>query len=176
MERGDGVDVNSVVAFSSAAAAMAALVVALVTCFQLKHARFALGVDLVLKLEAQFDAPEMKTARSLAAKALSRDTNAVELEPVLDFFETVGALLKRRAVDGDLAWSCFSYWVLRYAALASDQIRARRKADLDQTYYQEFEFLVEQMERVEGKKRHLKSVPPFSHDSLVSFLEEETTD
>jgi len=43
----------------------------------------------------------------------------------------------------------------------------------DQTYYQEFEYLVEQLARVEIKKRNLKSPPSFSPESLATFLEEE---
>ena len=173
---GVGMDINIVVALSSALAATAALVVAGVTCFQLRHARFALGVDLILKLEASFDGPETKAARSLAARALKSGTNAADLELVLDFFETVGALVRRRAVDNELAWSTFSYWVLRYAALARDQIQARRKTESDQTYYQEFEFLAKRLTEVEIKKRHLKALPSFSMESLASFLEEEITD
>jgi len=90
------VDINTVVAISGALAAVAALIVALLTSFQLKHSRFALGVDLILKLEAQFDGPEVKGIRSQAASALQSDTNAADVEPLLDFFETVGVLVRRR--------------------------------------------------------------------------------
>jgi hypothetical protein len=84
-------DLNGFIALVTA---LAALVVAVVTYLQLKHARFALG-DLVLKLEAQFDQPHMKVARSRAAKSLITKLRAREellttdLEPVLDFFETL---------------------------------------------------------------------------------------
>lgn len=172
MNSGVGVDINSVLALSGAFAATAALVVAAITYFQLKQSRFAFGVDLLLKLEASFDAPEMKAARNLAAKALKNSTTVAELEPVLDFFETVGALVRRRAVDKELAWSSFAYWVLRYGALAREQIQARRNAESDQTYYTEFEFLVRCLTLVEVKKRHLKSPPSFSMESVVSFLED----
>jgi hypothetical protein len=129
-----------------------------------------------MKLEAEFGAPDMRTARSLAAKALRSDANAPEIEPVLDFFETIGALLRRRALDEEFAWSSFSYWALRYAALARDRIQARRGAEADQTYYEEFDLLIRRFERVEVRRRHLKLAPAFSRDSLVSFLEEEMTD
>jgi hypothetical protein len=170
------VNIDSIVALSGAMAAVAALIVAVVTCLQLKHSRFALGVNIILKLEATFDAPEMSAARSLAATALKADPNTADIEPVLDFFETIGVLLRRRAIDEELVWSSFSYWVLRYAALARDQIHARRKAEADDTYYEEFDFLVKQMTALEVKKRRLKAPPFFSTASLAGFLNEEMVD
>ena len=170
---GVDVSINVIVALSGALAAIAALVVAAVTCLQLKHSRFALGVDLILKLEASFDSPDMKTARSLAAKALKDGGNTADVEPVLDFFETVGVLLRRRAIDQELAWDSFSYWVLRYAVLAREQIQFRRKDESDETYYQEFEFLVKRLTQTEIDRRRLKSPPFFPTELLASFLEEE---
>jgi hypothetical protein len=101
-------DISSVIALSGALAAIAALIVATVNYLQLKHSRFALGVDLLLKLEASFDATKMKSDRSLAAKALESKGNAADIEPVLDFFETVGALVRRQAIDKELVWNSFS--------------------------------------------------------------------
>ena len=165
---------NTVVAVSGALAAFAALLVAIITYKQLKHSRFALGADLILRLEASFfEAVEMKADRSRAASALKRGSDAGELEPVLDFFETVGLLVRREVVDKELAWNSFSYWVLRYAALAGNQIKVRRKKEHDPTYYQEFDFLVECLTQVEIEKRHLKSRPSFSKELLDGFLGEE---
>jgi hypothetical protein len=173
--KGDS-NMNSIVALSGAMAAIAALIVAFVTCLQLKHSRFALGVNIILQLEATFDGPEMNAARKQAAAALKADPNTADIEPVLDFFETIGVLVRRKAIDEELVWSSFSYWVLRYGALARDQIHARRKAEADDTYYEEFDFLVKEMTTLEIKKRRLKEPPFFSTVSLASFLEEEIID
>jgi hypothetical protein len=170
------VNFNSIVAVSGAIAAFAALIVAIVTWLQLKQSRFALGVDIILKLEAAFDAPDMIDARIQAVTALKADPNAADVEAVLDFFETVGVLLRRNAIDGEITWSSFSYWVLRYAALARDSIEARRKAESDDTYYEEFDFLVKEMTSLEIKKRRLKKPPFFPKAALAHFLEEEMAD
>ena len=169
-------DTNSVVAASGAIAAFAALIVASFNSLQLKQSQFALGVDIILKLEAAFDAPDMNEARIQAATALKADPNTADIEAVLDFFETVGVLLRRHAIDGEITWSSFSYWVLRYAALASDAIEARRKAEADDTYYEEFDFLVKSMTVFEIKKRRLKKPPFFPKAVLASFLEDEMAD
>jgi hypothetical protein len=173
-------DLNSFIAFVTA---LAALIVATVTYYQLKHSRFALGVDLILKLEAQFDQAEMKAARSRAAKALIPKLAApdelllsTDLEPVLDFFETLGLLVRRRAVDEELAWNSFSYWLLRYAALAPHQIKARRRLESDWTYYEEFEHLAKRLTDFDSRRRNLTKGPSLSKELLASFLAEEAAE
>ena len=111
--------------------------------------------------------------KEIPAKALKDGGNTADVEPVLDFFETVGVLLRRRAIDQELAWDSFSYWVLRYAVLAREQIQFRRKDESDETYYQEFEFLVKRLTQTEIDRRRLKSPPFFPTELLASFLEEE---
>lgn len=166
-------NINSIAVWSGATAAFAALIVAFVNWLQLRHSRFALGVDIILKLDALFDAENMRAARRKAASALKNGTDGTELEPVLDFFETVGLLVRRRAIDKEIAWNYFSHWVLRYAALSLKQIHARRKAESDDTYYQEFESLVKLLTQLDIKKRKLKSPPSFPSKNLDEFLEEE---
>jgi hypothetical protein len=169
-------DFNSVAALSAAVAAFFSFVALVLTYFQIKQFRFAHSVDLVFDLEHRFDAPEMINDRKLAAKALLGGTCGQEIEPVLDFFETLGVFVRRNAVDEELVWNSFSYWVLRYAVLAHSQIEARRKEESDSTYWQEFESLVKRLTRIETKRRHLKSPPSFSKEQLKSFLIGEISD
>jgi len=117
-------DFNSVAALSAAVAAFFSFVALVLTYFQLRQFRFAHSVDLVFDLEHRFDAPEMINDRKLAARALLAGICEQELEPVLDFFETLGVFVSRHAVDEELVWNSFSYWILRYAALAQGQGRA----------------------------------------------------
>ncbi len=166
-------NINSIAVWSGATAAFAALIVAFVNWLQLRHSRFALGVDIILKFSALFDAETMRAARRKAASALKNGTNVTELEPVLDFFETVGLLVRRRAIDKEIAWNYFSHWVLRYAVLSLEQIHTRRRAESDDTYYQEFEYLVKLLTQLDIKKRKLKSSPSFRSKNLCEFLEEE---
>jgi len=166
-------DFNSIAALSAAVAAFFSFVALVLTYFQIKQFRFAHSVDLVFDLEHRFDAPEMINDRRLAAKALLAGICGEELEPVLDFFETLGVFVSRQVIDEELVWNSFSYWVLRYAALAHDQIKARRKAESDNTYWQEFESLVKCLTKIETKRRHLKSPPSFSKEQLHTFLVEE---
>jgi len=70
----------------------------------------------------------------------------------------------------------FSYWVLRYDALARDQIIARRAEESDDTYYQGFDYLVKLLKQLDVKKRKLKSPPELTSKKLDEFLEEEIGD
>lgn len=169
-------NLNSVPALSAAFAAFCSLVALIFTYIQLRQLRFAHEVDLIFEFERRFEAPEMLDARRLAAKALQNRTSTQEIDTVLDFFETLGILVRRHAVDEELAWNAFSYWVLRYAALMRDHIAARRKSESDDTYWKEFEILVQSLTRVETKKRALKSSPFFPSELLAKFLTEEAAD
>ena len=171
---GPHLDFNSITASAAAIAAVASLVALILTSFQLKQFRFAHGVDLIFELEDRFDAPEMMKARKRVAKALQNHISTQEMDTVLDFFETLGILVRRNAVDDELAWNYFSHWVLRYAALTKDHIEDRRKAESDETYWQDVEFLIERFTKIEKKKRNLKLPPFISPEQLDKFLAEET--
>jgi hypothetical protein len=172
-------DINSIAALSAAVAAFFSFVAIILTCFQLRQFRFAHGVDLIFDLDRQFQTPDLLKARRLSAIALMYHKSTEDLDEVLDFFETVGILVRRNAVDAEIAWSYFSYWVLRYADLTKGHIEERRKAELDETYWQDFELLVNRLTKIEIRKRHLKSLPHFSPEQIFSpkqrdeFLAEE---
>jgi hypothetical protein len=170
---GTHLDFNSITASAAAIAAIASLVALILTYFQLKQFRFAHGVDLIFDLDHQFQAPELLNARRLSATALQDHSSTEEIDTVLDFFETLGILVRRNAVDDELAWNYFSHWVLRYAALTKDHIEDRRKAESDETYWQDVEFLIERFTKIEKKKRNLKLPPFISPEQLDKFLAEE---
>ena len=114
------------------------------------------------------EAGEARTAANRPA-FLPQTLAFSDVEPVLDFFETVGVLLRRRAIDQELAWDSFSYWVLRYAVLAREQIQFRRKDESDETYYQEFEFLVKRLTQTEIDRRRLKIAAIFPNGVTREF-------
>jgi hypothetical protein len=157
-------------------AALSAAVAACVAAFQLRQFRFAHGVDLIFSLEDRFDAPDLVNARRVAARALQIGESTEEIDTVLDLFETLGILVRKHAIDDELAWNSFSHWVLRYAALTKDHIQARRKEESDDTYWQQFDLLVERLTKIEKKKRKLKLPPSYSEQHLDRFLLEEISD
>ncbi|MGD0548275.1 MAG: DUF4760 domain-containing protein [Terracidiphilus sp.] len=176
-------DINSIAASAAAVAALASLVALILTCFQLKQFRFAHGVDLIFDLDHQFKAPDLLNARRLSATALQDHEPTEEIDEVLDFFETLGILVHRNAVDDELAWNYFSHWVFRYAALTKGHIETRRKDECDETYWQEFEFLVKRLTKYEKKcfilglhlPFHRNNPPSYTQEQLDKFLAQEIT-
>src|SRR3989442_5807241 len=90
-------------AWATLLAVIVAIIVAV--CESRRH-RFAQGVDLILRLDDRFSSEEWLTRRDAAAKSLgnktyktSTDKTSQDADDVLDFFETIGYLLSRGAVD-----------------------------------------------------------------------------
>ena len=84
--------------------------------WQVRRARYSQRIDLILKMSERFDKPEMKAIRARAAKALllNRNTREDAVSQVLDFFEEIGFLMIRGAIDEDAVYTFFDYWVVRY--------------------------------------------------------------
>ena len=116
-------------AFVSAVVALANLLI------QVRRARFNQRIDLILKLSERFDKAEMRAARAKAAKALrvDRDTTSAQVGEVLSFFEEVGFLLERGAIDVDAVYQFFEYWTVPYYQ-ATTQFRARERASYGDLY------------------------------------------
>jgi transposase len=149
---------------------VAATVALFIAWFQLKHHRIALGVQILVKYEERFDDSRMRAKRAAAAKALLARTDSPELEAVLDFFETIGLLVRKRCIQPDIAASSFAFWALRYWQLAQNRVMARREAEHDSTIWEYAEKLVERFNRIES---HSGAPTTFSEEQLANFLQGE---
>src|ERR1700679_1779104 len=80
--------------------------------WQVHRARFNQSVDLLFRLENDFFGAAKVTQRSLAAtNYLASHDDFAEMEDVLDFFETVSMLTRKRALDIYMVWHTFDYWM-----------------------------------------------------------------
>lgn len=160
------VDWNVVAALAAVAAALAAIA-ALVA--ESKRSRFAQSVELLLRFEDRFASPEFLGIRKRAVEGLAAG-NAGECDDVLDFFETIGLLVKKGALDPQMVWSSFSYWLLHYTVAASEYISKARSADPALWGYLIFlQNIVREIESDEGGK--LAAKPTL--DGTEAFLKEE---
>jgi hypothetical protein len=115
---------------SFATAALAATAIwALV--LESRRAHLTLSADLALKLEDRFNQAAMLKHRRRAAEALRSGTYPNDdVDSVFDFFETVGFLVSRGAIDAEAVWSMFDFWVEGYsqaARLQIDEVRAHKE-------------------------------------------------
>lgn len=109
-------------AIAAIAAAFAALISATGLVISISHQRaesrryrLSQSIDLLLKLEDRFDSNSFRIQRSIAARG-ALNGNIAALDPVLDYFETIGLLLDRSALDEEMIWSSFSDWLLKYGS------------------------------------------------------------
>jgi hypothetical protein len=125
---GSGLKVGTTLALVAAlAAAVAAGAAVWAVVAESKRSRLALTVDLAMRLTDSFNSPLMLQRRRAAATALSAgDTTDHNIDHVLDFFESVGMLLRRGALDVEVVWSEFEVWIDGYFNAASGRIAGKR--------------------------------------------------
>jgi hypothetical protein len=153
----------------------AAIVVSVIILyFQLKRSRFSQSVDLILKLEQRFNKDkDVIEARRKAAKAFHSNSGSPpsDIEDVLDFFETLGLLVRRKALDKEMVWHTFYYWMHRYWLLSKAYIREKQKSK--PTFWKDYVRLEEQLTAIERKKSKLNTDIDLSKDELDVFLNDE---
>ena len=108
---------------------VAAAVVAVVTLIvQTRQAAFVASVDLLFSTYERFFSPEMLANRRRAAIGLmGQEPSATD--DVLNFFEVVGLLTRRKALDATMVWHMFSGCFVPYLAASKAYIDESRHKD-----------------------------------------------
>jgi hypothetical protein len=158
------------------------LVTAIAFYFQSRQNRFALGIDLLLKMDDRFNA--MRTSRQKAATYLkekqgtgtdvSIDDLEHHLDEVVDFFDQLGYFLKGRALERRAVWSAFYDQVHHWYCNAKDYMTPQRQ--IDATIWENFEYLNTQLviEQMRHKRNNLDTSIELSKEDLVNFLNNES--
>jgi hypothetical protein len=160
---------EGIVAWASVAAALTAMAAVIVGS---RSARFSLGMDLLIKLDDRFQAPAMQRQRRTSALALLAGRPA-ESEDVLDFFEMIGMLVRRRTLDSHLVWHIFFHWINGYVSAASEHIATVRNSN--PTIWQDLTYLRRKLVLIEKRERRCAdSDIQLSMAAVRGFLEEES--
>ena len=160
------------------------LVTAIAFCHQSRQNRFALGIDLLLKLDDRFNT--MRASRQNAATYLKEkqgirtgiDVSIKDLEhdldEVLDFFDQLGYFLKRSALERGAVWSAFYDQVHHWYCNAKDYMTPQRQGD--PTIWENFEYLNTQLviEQMRHKRNNLDPSIELSKEDLLNFLNNES--
>ncbi len=166
---GTAVDFNAVSALSGV---VAAVVAALALIAENQRSRFSTGVDLLLSLDDRFNSEGMRNVRRMAAQEIIGKKPAENVDEVLDFFEMVGLLVHKGALDVWIVWHEFSPWIRRYFYALKDYLDKWRKDD--PTVYSDFVTLHEELTRIEMKETGCSrqdDIP--SKGALDEFLKDE---
>ncbi len=140
--------------------------------WQVKRARFNQSIDLLFKLENDFFGTAKRLQRAKAANGMERG-DFLEAEPILDFFETMALLLRRGALDTELVWHTFFYWVDHYYEASRNHIAQRQS--FDPLVWKDLGYLVKQLRQMQTTRLGAQKYSAPTREQVSNFLEEEQT-
>ncbi len=134
-------------------------------------------LDNLWKFTDGWGTKEMRAARIAVANGLTNgNLQAVEdeIRDVLDFFETLGLLVRKGAVDIDVAWNGFAVWATSYWQSLSPWLGKKRQGD--ETLWAEYERLQLLLIKTDAKqrKRTEEQVREAYEADRADFLERES--
>ena len=158
--------------------AFAGLIVAIVKLVDdAKRSRFQAGVTIMLRFVDQFESPEMCEQRKKAASAIkiSRGSqtfqNMKDADEILDFFETIAFLAKKKGVDKEFVWHTFYYWMHRYFLLCQGYIFFVQKTD--KARWEDLCWLHAKLNKIELSKAGRQNDLKVEEKGLLEFIEDE---
>jgi len=115
----------------NATAPIVGVLVALIALiFQTRRSRLALATESILSLTDRVNSSRLRHLRRTAAgRLINHEDDNRELSEVLDFFSTIAILVYSKALNKDLAFREFSWWMIRYWACAKEYVDTERKTD-----------------------------------------------
>jgi hypothetical protein len=97
---------------------------------QIEISRDAVKIQHLLSLVTQFESePLVSSRRSLAQKRLAGELEPDETQDILDFFETIGFLVRRNYLNAHDVWDMFSYWLFNVFADFKKTIEEEQEYD-----------------------------------------------
>lgn len=136
---------------SGLAALLAALAAAFALIQQGRLTRYSIAVETLGRLEDRFDSDRMTSRRRLAAVGLIGKGNPEDVEYVLDFFESVALLSRRKALDLEMIWSSFGPFLEAYWVASTSHVANLRQND--PTLWTYTEALYNAVMTLDAKKR-----------------------
>jgi hypothetical protein len=141
--------------------------------YQIWRTGLVQAADLLMRFEQNFFGPEKVKQRSQAAKNLLKNpSDFIEIEDILDFFETIAMLTRKRALNLYMVWHTFDYWIERYFALAAPHIAARQRTEPG--VWEDLSWLVPRLKKLNLKKGGPSAA--FTPDTLSEFVNEEAAE
>jgi hypothetical protein len=146
-------------------------VIALIfVAWQIRRAHKLAQIQHLLQIDREFTSEALVSYRTkLARKWLEGEVEPVELYRVLDFFETIGLLVRKGYLDSYDVWSLYSHWMFNVHTDFENVIRECRAEDA--SYYSEFVRLLKVLERIE--ERESGKLNPPTKGEIADFWKEE---
>lgn len=128
-------------------------------------------VETMLRLDEAWQS--LSSTRRYAAKQLLDKTPAAELERVLDFFDTIGLLVRREVLDEEFAWHTFYWPAGNYWSASHDYVRMVQREEGGATW-QDLHHLIPRLQAIEARKSSCPQAEIFpSKEQTETFLNDE---
>ena len=115
---------------------------------QLSQSRESEKVKHLVDFNKEFDCdPMAQWRKNVAEQRLKGVAFPDEALRLLDFFETIGLLVRRGYLDAEDVWSTFSYWIFNIYSDFRDEIEQIQRDD--ENYYNDFCSLLERLRKIE---------------------------
>ncbi|SFT45607.1 DUF4760 domain-containing protein [Paraburkholderia aspalathi] len=136
---------------------------------QVQQSKITLGVEVLMKLNDDFDSQRMRTKRALAAKSLKDHPGegTADIDAVLDFIEGVALFERRGVIETEFVWHDFYEWFSPYYHLTKTyraEVRNR-----DSTIWVDLEGLYQRVSPFQGADQPRHPTPA----ELTEFLNDE---
>ncbi len=137
------------------------------------------GVTVLLRLVETWDGETMRRNRDRLKYHLERENPVAAIKArklmgsVAGFFELVGALTRRNVLDHDMVWGMFSYYAVHYFAALQGLILEERELDSDPTLYEDFEWLSDEMKKIDRRRRGPEHDPTPTRQQVRDFVANE---
>ena len=155
--------------FASIFSIIAVLIALITLIIENRRGRLSLQADLLLRLEDKFHSAEAKVLRRKAAtKLLKNKKPNHELEEVFELLSTITFFYDIRALDSNLVYKQFAYWIDRYWLSGKTYVEEECRK-YDPNNYGTLEKVATFFIRKELKKGYNL----YEAELLNSFLEEE---
>jgi hypothetical protein len=137
---------------------------------QLRQGRQSDRIKHLLTLVNEFECdPIAGYRRETARKRIAGEDYPAEAQDLLNFFETIGLLVKRKYLDVHDVWDIFAYWMFNiYSDFRVDIEQEQRE---DETYYKNFCTLIDKLRKIEQSEHGTSDRP--SPEEIMEFWEEE---
>jgi len=138
---------------------------------QLKQSRESEKVKHLIEFITEFERdPMVNYRRTVAEKRLKGTAYPPEAQKILDFFETIGLLVRRDYLDAEDVWSSFGYWMFNIYADFRDDIEQEQR--LDKNYYGDSSDLLKRLHEIEEEMGSSDDRP--SKEEIMDFWRDES--
>jgi len=138
---------------------------------QLEQAHESDSVRHLVRFIEQFEGEPLVGYRRVVAEKRIRGTSyPAEAQHLLNFFETIGLLVRRKYLDVKDVWSSFGYWMFNVYADFREEIEQEQRDD--PSYYGDFCSLIEMLREVEAEHGSKDDHP--SRDEIMDFWRDES--